>query len=388
MRGERAHPAIRQTRANRKRGNPTMLYRLTTLQSRAATMENPDAKKGAGGTEGNGIKGSPAIKDFKIGSTATLLDIDGPGMVRHMWMTSHARKPEHYRNLILRMYWEGNEVPSVEVPYGDFFGIAHGAAVPLETELVCMQEGRGMNCYIPMPFAKHARITLTNETDKDIDWLFYQIDFTLGDDVTDRDGRFHASFHRENPCPLGHDFTILETAGGAGIYLGCNFGVRPLSEGWWGEGEVKMYLDGDRQYPTICGTGTEDYIGSAWGLGEHQTRFQGAPFNRDGFCSMYRFHVPDPVYFQSGIKVNAQQMGGDLKPKLEAIYGDSLVFQPKNHPRRNPLDGFYLRSDDWCATAYWYQYPLAVERRPLPEKAVRSADIWDEEAAAKAAADL
>lgn len=365
-----------------------MFYKLSNLQSRAATMENPTAAIGMGGTEGNGLKGSPAIKDFKQGATATLLDIEGPGMVRHIWMTSHARKPEHYRNLILRMYWEGNDVPSVEVPYSDFFGMAHGAAVPLETDLVCMQEGRGMNCYIPMPFARRARITLTNETDRDIDWLFYQIDFTLGDEVDDQTGRFHALFRRENPCPLGHDFTILETRGARGVYMGCIMGIRPLSGGWWGEGEVKIYLDADRQYPTICGTGAEDYIGSAWGLGEHQTRFQGAPFNRGGFVSMYRFHVPDPVYFQTGIKVTVQQMGGALKPDLEKIYGDRLIFQPKNHPRRNPLDGFYLRSDDWCATAYWYQYPLASDREPLPDKARRTADIWNEEAAAKAAADL
>jgi hypothetical protein len=353
-----------------------MLYKLRDLQSRAASAENPNALPGAGGVEGNGLKGAPAIKDFKRGATETLFDVEGPGVVRHIWMTSHARRPGHYRNIILRMYWEAHEVPSVEAPLTDFFGAAHGAGVPLSTAFVSMQEGRGLNCYFPMPFARHARVTITNETDTDIDWFFYQLDFTLGDSVTDEDGRFHAAFHRENPCPPGHDFTILDTEGGRGVYLGSVIGVRPLYKGWWGEGEVKMYIDDDQLYPTICGTGLEDYIGSAWGLGEHQTPWQGAPLYRDGFASLYRFHGPDPVYFRRRIRVDAQQMGSARKSELEKDFGDRLIFNPKNHPRRSPDDGYYLRSDDYCATAYWYQYPLATQRRPLPDKSLRSADLF------------
>ena len=350
-------------------------------------MENPQALPGHGGTAGNGLKGAPAIKAFRPGATHAMLDVDGPGCVRHIWCTSHARQPEALRNTILRMYWENAETPSVEAPLSDFFGVAHGAAVPMMSDCVMMQEGRGFNCYIPMPFAKHARMTVTNETDKTIDWFFYQVDFTLGDEVNDETGRFHAHFRRENPCPLGHDFTILDTQGGRGVYLGAVLGCRPLIPGWWGEGEVKMYFEGDSLFPTICGTGAEDYIGSAWGLGEHCTPFQGAPLHRNGFTSMYRFHLPDPVYFQERIKVTVQQMGAALRSKVEPYFGENLIFNPKDHPNRNPEDGFYLRSDDWCATAYWYQWPLAKLSEPLPVKEARGVDLFAEEAEG-ASADL
>jgi hypothetical protein len=351
------------------------LYRLKNLESRAASAENPSAEPGRGGMSANGLKGSPAIKDFKQGTTEVLLDQKGPGRIRHIWCTSKPRRPEHLRNIILRMYWENSTVPSVEVPISDFFGVAHGAPVPMYSALVSTQEGRGLNCYIPMPFSEAALITVSNESDTDLDFLFYQIDFTLGDPVGEEDGRFHASFRRENPTILGRDFVLFETKGARGIYLGTVIGVRSLSEGWWGEGEVKMYIDDDDKYPTICGTGLEDYIGSAWGLGVHHTPYQGAPLVHGNFFSIYRFHIVDPVYFQERIRVTVQQMGSALKSKVLPLYGDKLIFSPKNHPRRNPEDGYYLRSDDVCATAYWFQWPLIKERDPLPDKKTRSADL-------------
>jgi hypothetical protein len=189
-------------------------------------------------------------------------------------------------------------------------------------------------------------------------------------------GRFHARFRRRNPCPLGEDFTILETSGSRGVFLGCVLGVRPLMDGWWGEGEVKMFLDEDGAHPTICGTGAEDYIGSAWGLEEHCTPYQGCALHRGGFASLYRFHVADPVYFQKRLKVTVQQMGAGLRRNLERVFGDRLVFQPKDHPRREPDDGFYLRSDDWCATAFWYQWPPAVDPPPIPDRETRSANLF------------
>ncbi|MBI1318297.1 MAG: DUF2961 domain-containing protein [Candidatus Hydrogenedens sp.] len=355
------------------------LYQLRNLQSRAASAENPTAAKGAGGQEGNGLKGAPAIKALAPGATATLMDAEGPGLIRHIWMTTHARDPFSLRNTILRMYWEGSESPSVEAPISDFFGVCHGILVPMYSALVTMQEGRGFNCYIPMPFARRARITIENQSDESIDWIFYQVDFTLGDDVQDDAGRFHAVFRRENPCPLGHDFTLLETGGGRGIYLGTSFGIRPRYPRWWGEGEVKMYIDGDTLFPTICGTGTEDYIGSAWGLAPHCTPYQGAPLHTENFTSMYRFHVPDPVYFQQDIKVTVQQMSSAKKAEAAKDFGDALIFQPKNHPDRAPDDGFYLRSDDWCATAYWYQWPLRDVSGVLPAKEERSKDLFNAE---------
>jgi len=351
------------------------LYRLRNLRSRAASAENPTAEHGKGGTTANGLKGSPAIKDFKNGTTEVLLNQQGPGMIRHIWCTAKPRKPDHLRNLILRMYWENNPVPSVEVPLSDFFGVAHGAPVPMYSALISTQEGRGFNSYIPMPFAESARITISNESNTDLDYFFYQIDFTLGDRVNDQDGRFHASFRRENPTVLGRDFKLLEVTHAHGIFLGAVIGIRSLSEGWWGEGEVKMYIDDDKTYPTICGTGLEDYIGSAWGLGIHMTPYQGAPLVYGNFFSIYRFHVPDPVYFQNHIRITVQQMGSAHKKDLIAVYGDSLIFSSKNHPRRDPDDGYYLRSDDVCATAYWYQWPLIKKREALPDKEERSKNL-------------
>ncbi len=356
------------------------LYRLRSLASRSATMENPAAQAGRGGMSGNGLKASPAIKLFKAGAVATLLDQKGPGMIRHIWCTVSSIEPRVLRNLILRMYWETETIPAVEVPLPDFFGVAHGAVAPMYSDLVSAQTGRGYNCFIPMPFADKARITIANESDEDLDWFFYQIDFTLGDKVTDEDGRFHASFNRKNPTVYGRDFVILEVANARGMYLGCVLGVRPLSPGWWGEGEVKMYIDGDEAFPTICGTGLEDYIGAAWGLVEHSTPTQGAPLVRPSFTSLYRFHIHDPVYFQKNIKVTVQQMGNGKKSLLQPVYGDTLIFGYKNHPRRSPDDIYYLRSDDVSCVAFWYQYPVNHRRMALPPKEVRSANLFKEQA--------
>jgi hypothetical protein len=359
--------------------NSNELFKLKKLQSRSASYENPDADKGKGGMTANGIKGSPAIKDFKKGTTEILLIKAGSGVIHHIWCTFIPADPEILRNIILRMYWENSSIPSVEVPISDFFGIAHGATAMLNSDLIVVEPSRGYNCFFPMPFAKNALITVTNDSDTDLDWFFYQIDFTLGDNISNKDGRFHAAFHRENPTKLGKDFVILETTNAPGVYVGCVLGVRGLTPGWYGEGEVKMYIDEDENFPTICGTGLEDYIGAAWGISREFCTFtQGAPLvdNRNRFVSFYRFHINDPVYFQNGIKVTVQQMGNSLKSKEEVRYGDKLIFSYKNHPRRDPDDIFYLRSDDVCATAFWYQYPLISQREKLPDKAVRTNDLY------------
>jgi hypothetical protein len=362
------------------RESERMPFRLKRLESRAASYENRKAEKGRGGMSKNGIKGSPAIKDFRKGSTDTLLFQDGPGMIRHFWCTMKPADQEVIRNVIIRMYWENHPVPSVEVPVSDFFGLAHGAIAPLYSDLIAVQPSQGYNCFIPMPFGENALITVTNESDTDLDWFFYLVDFTLGDRVTIHDGRFHASFRRENPTELGRDFTIMETRQARGIFLGCVIGVRSLSPGWFGEGEVKMYIDGDKEYPTICGTGLEDYIGAAWGIREHTTFTQGAPLvdQEKGYASFYRFHINDPVYFQNEIRVTVQQMGMALKSEALAEYGDKLIFSYIDHPRRNPEAGYHLRSDDVCATAYWYQYPLISCRDPLPDKVSRTDHLYKE----------
>ena len=353
------------------------IYMIKPFENRAATAENPNAEKGKGGMASDGIKGSPAIQDFKDNTTEILLEQKGPGIIKHIWCTAKPMNPTILRNLILRMYWENSEIPSVEVPLSDFFGVSHGASVPMYSQYIYTQEGRGFNCFFPMPFAKNAKITVTNESGMDLDFFFYQIDFTLGNQVSKSQGRFHASFRRENPSKYGKDFKIMETKNAKGVFLGCVIGVRPLSDGWWGEGEVKMFIDGDTKYPIICGTGMEDYIGSAWGLSQHSTPIQGAPLVTEKFTSLYRFHIYDPVYFHNNIKITVQQMGSTLKKYVEPIYGDSLIFSFKNHPRRSPDSGYYLRSDDVCATAYWYQWPLIDTREPLPNKDLRSRNVFE-----------
>ncbi len=355
---------------------PYQMYEVRPVSSRAASAENPTAEKGSGGKEKDGFKGSPAIKDLKRGATAVLLDKEGPGIIRHIWCTVKPNQPNDIRNIIVRMYWENNSVPSVEVPLSDFFGLAHGAKVLMNSRLITVQPQLGYNCYIPMPFRNHALVTITNESDSDLDWFFYQIDFTLGDKIPKTAGRFHACFYRENPTKPGKDFTILETDGAKGVYLGCILGIRPLSEGWCGEGEVKIFIDDDGKYPTICGTGTEDYVGAAWGLQAHSTFSQGAPLVEPDYLSIYRFHIDDPVFFQKKILIAIQQMGLSTKDKVIKKYGTDALYRSMEHPRRSPNQVYYMRSDDVCATAYWYQYPLIRERRPLPGKSLRSDNLY------------
>jgi len=141
-----------------------------------------------------------------------------------------------------------------------------------------------------------------------------------------------------------------------------------------------MFIDGDSAYPTICGTGLEDYIGAAWGLVEHGTPTQGAPLVCPLFASLYRFHIHDPIYFQKNIKVTVQQMGNGKKSLLQPVYGDTMIFGYKNHPRRSPDDIYYLRSDDVSCATFWYQYPVNRRRKALPPKEIRSADLYEEKA--------
>lgn len=353
-----------------------MLYKLEkNVRSRAATAENKEAKPGAGGMANHGHKGSPCITPFPKGETATLLDVEGPGIIRHLWFTLPPGNVEHLRNVIIRMYWDNQSHPSVEAPIGDFFGIAHGRQKDMNTEFVGMQVGRGLNCWIPMPFHKRAVITIENDSNEDVSLLFYQIDFTLGDDLDDDAGYFHAQFRRENPCPIHEDFTILDGIKGRGVYLGTVLGVRNLyQESWWGEGEVKFYIDDDEEYPTICGTGTEDYMGSAWELEEIVTPFQGAPLadKETGLYSIYRFHAKDPIYFQHKLKVTIQQMGIGSAAKAEQHFGEDF----RRHPAAGlPPDGddcyFDLRND-YSSVAYWYQTLPSKPFPKFPDRELRS----------------
>jgi hypothetical protein len=368
-------------------------YRFSRLESRSVTQENPTGGKGLGGKgrgNGNCRKGAPAYRNVMPGETKELCNVQGPGMIRHLWMTVQNRTPEKLRNYIFRVYWDDAAHPSVEAPLGDFFGVAHGRSTGYMTPYIGTPEGKGFQCYFPMPFDRRCRMTLENDTPDVMPWLFYQVDYTLGDEIASEMGRFHAHFRRENRCPVGKDYTILETHGSPGVYVGTMMGVNPWGPGWWGEGELKFYIDGDRQYPTINGTGFEDYICSGWGLGSHAALYTGVNYmarepqtTQERFVSVYRFHVLDPVYFQSDLKVTVQQLGSthglgeDWRKDFDALrktYGWSDLH---HHPGMS--DNIYERSDDYCSMAYWYQKVTNQALPALPAREQRTAAIAREQ---------
>lgn len=355
-----------------------MLYTCSTsIRSYAASAENPRAERGAGGQANNGRKGSACVSPFKAGAVHTLLDAEGTGMIRHIWCTVPPGSNTAMRNVIVRMYWDGQEHPSVEAPLGDFFGVAHGRQRNMMSDYVAMQDERGFNCWIPMPFRSRARLTVENDTDEDVDMLFYQVDFTLGDRLDEEAGYFHAQFRRSNPCPLFEDYTILDGVQGSGVYLGTVVGVRSMlqEKTWFGEGEVKFFIDEDDDYPTICGTGLEDYMGSAWGLREVIAPQQGAPLvdYPNALFSLYRFHGKDPIYFRDGLKVAVQQIGYGPRASAKLAYSENAVCYPADGPEDERC--LFERSDDYSSVAYWYQ---TLPSRPfprLPDRAQRTADL-------------
>ena len=354
-----------------------MLYEYKDLQSRAANGENQRGEKGKGGMARGGRKGCPSISPMRAGKTYTLLDAQGSGMVRHIWCTFPPGDPKILRNLILRMYWDGQVQPSVEVPLGDFFGLPHGAARDLQSEYVQVNGGTAYNCWIPMPFRTGARITVENDAGYDVQHLFYQVDYTLGDAIPENACYFHAQFRRQNPCPMHEDYEILRTSG-RGVYLGTVLGVRSLyTESWWGEGEMKFYLDGDRDYPTLCGTGTEDYIGFAWGMAERCTPQAGCPLCDDerGRYAIYRFHGRDPIYFAKELRLTVQQIGCGPRSAVKAAFGKDADIYSAWGEAEDAETCYYERSDDYCSTAYWYQTLPSPAFPELPDRAARSSDL-------------
>jgi len=330
---------------------PPLYHIDTPLQSRSISFENPTGAKGAGGRAssklGVGRKGLPA-KEFPPGHTFTLCNIEGPGVIRHIWCTI-SPSIETLQGIVFRAYWDDQKHPAIEAPLGACFGMLHGWVSPYQSAAHAVNSNAGMNLWLEMPFASRARITVTNESPKTTP-LFYNIDSTLGDTLPPTFGRLHILYRRENPTTLKRDFEILPRRSAAGCFLGCLLGVRPLGPYWWGEGEVKFYLDGDADFPTICGTGTEDYIGQSWGLQQTPYRYGGTCFHdkEKGLYTIYRWHLKDPVYFKSDIRVTIQQIGY--------------------------LDGLYERQDDWSAAAFWYEPVPSAPLPPLPKYADRVKD--------------
>ena len=299
--------------------------------TRWSSFENPTARKGEGGRENQGAKGH-AFDSIKPGETKVLLDVAGSGVVRRMWITLRPRDPKILCALRLEMFWDGSDKPAVSVPLGDFFNWVHGQPVKFENALFANPEGRSFVCFVPMPFRKAARISITNDSQTPIPHIFYDVNVTLGDQHGPDVMYFHACWRREQPTKLGEDFAILPRVQGSGRFLGCHVGVIANREniGWWGEGEVKMYLDGDTDLPTLCGTGTEDYIATAWGQGEYGQRYHGCLLadNEEPHYAFYRYHIPDPVFFDKDCRVTIQQIGGSNKKNIVKMLTDGIDIKP------------------------------------------------------------
>jgi hypothetical protein len=329
--------------------------------------------------ENRGAKGH-AWDSIAAGATYVLADVRGAGTIDRMWMTIDDRSPEVLRGIKLEIYWDGADTPAVSVPLGDFFLQAAGEMVPMETALFASPEGRSFVSYVKMPFRRSARLVLTNETGKKVN-LFYDVDCRTSPAQAADALYFHAWWHRETRSALGKDFRILPAISGHGRFLGASIAVLTnpaYGKSWWGEGEVKVRLDGDRTQPSLVGTGTEDYIGSAWGQGAYINRYQGAPvatWDNGGSWSFYRFHIPDPVWFHDGIEVSLAQIGGAPKADVIGFQKAGAPLIPVTVDNGNRDGGFealltsgkkltdpsvgdgwtnFYRSDDVAAVAYFY----------------------------------
>lgn len=344
-------------------------------ESRLSSFENPNGIKGNGGKTNKTAKGN-AFEVLRPGETKMLLNITGEGIIQRIWMTIE-QDPVTLRSLRLQMFWDGNTKAAVDVPMGDFFCYNLGKPVAFQSALFTSGEGRSFVCYIAMPFRKGARVQLVNEGSKATK-LFYDIDFVY-QKMPANTLYFHACWTRQTTGKPGDDFQVLPKVKGKGRFLGMSVGLNTDSSyerSWWGEGEVKMFLDGDSQYPTIAGTGAEDYVGSAWGLGTFHNQYQGCTVASDSLrqFSFYRWHVPDQVFFYSDIRITLQQIGGWGKEQVKALYNKGaklvpitidgphgftrLLDMPNAPSISDPAfaDGWvnFYRIDDYSAVSYFY----------------------------------
>jgi len=332
------------------------LSRLSHAKTRSISAENMAGEKGKGGmaTKGAGAEAarelgqtwkiSPAV-DIQPKQIFTVAEIQGPGAIQHIWVTPSG----DWRFSILRMYWDGESQPSVEVPVGDFFANGWGKYAPVASLAVCVNPGSGFNSYWEMPFRKSARITMENLDEKAMT-LFYQVDYTLTEVPPDA-AYFHAQFRRSNPLPYKTDHVILEGVKGWGQYVGTYLAWGSRSRGWWGEGEIKFFLDGDSKFPTINGTGTEDYFCGSYGFENPTTHqyqeftspYSGMPqvIRPDGLdesqqrFGLYRWHIMDPVRFEQDLKVTMQALGwrsgGRYLPLQDDISSVGFWYQTEPH---------------------------------------------------------
>jgi len=348
------------------------LYRLSSAKSRSISPENFNGAKGKGGMAttgtgakpgvdlGQGWKMSPSVV-IKSKTTYTVAEIDSAGSVQHIWMTPSG----NWRYSIIRFYWDDETTPSIEAPVGDFFGMGWGQYSPLNSLAVCVNPGSAFNCYWPMPFRKKCKITMENLDEKDM-VLYYQVDYILTDVPADA-AYFHAQFRRVNPLPYKENYVLIDSIKGKGQYVGTYIAWGVHNNGWWGEGEIKFFMDGDTQFPTICGTGTEDYFCGSYDFDtkkknaagvmetnytEFSTPYAGLHqvIRGDGHYSvqqrfgMYRWHIKDPIRFEDNLKVTIQALGWRDGGK------------------------YLLLQDDIASVVYWYQTEPHTTFPKLPSR--------------------
>jgi hypothetical protein len=344
------------------------LYRISNARTRSISPENFTGEKGKGGMAdtkdhslkntanashaardlGQGWKVNPYIR-IEPGETITIAEIDGPGAIQHVWMTPTG----NWRFTIMRIYWDGEKEPSVECPVGDFFGMGWGVYAPLSSLAVCVNPGSAFNCYWTMPFRKKCKITMENINDQEAMTLYYQIDYTLTE-VPEDAGYFHAQWRRTNPNHTS-DYTIIDNVKGKGHYVGVYMAWGVNNNGWWGEGEIKFFMDGDTKFPTICGTGTEDYFCGSYNFdregrytefctpyaGLHQVIRPDGTYRSQQRFGLYRWHIADPVRFDKDLRITIQDLGwrtgGRYLPQKSDISSVTYWYQTEPHNKFPPL---------------------------------------------------
>jgi len=321
-------------------GNPLAgLERLKDFGTRRVSSSDPNWRNGNDDRRG-----------IAVGATLTLAELEGPGIIAHIWFTIAHRTPYYSRLLTLRIYWDGEEHPSVECPVGDFFGIGHGVdksfvSLPIRVS----SEGRGRNCYWPMPFRKSARITVTNESKVPCASIYYYIDWQKHSTLPDDTAYFHACYRQEHPCVMGRNYLLADIAG-RGHYVGTIQSVYAMSAAWYGEGDDFFFIDGEAE-PSLRGTGTEDYFCDGWGFREQDGPFYGTPLwegrKAGDRCTAYRFHLTDPVVFNQSLRVEIEHKGQQIFPD-----GTRTVF--------------IERDDLMSSVAFWYQVEPHKPWPPLP----------------------
>lgn len=323
-----------------------------------ATLSTGGETRRASSADANWQNGNADATPIPVGETLVLADLQGPGVITHIWNTIAGAERSYSRLLRLRMYWDDEKEPSVDCPLGDFFAAGHGMDVPLDSLPVRVtSHGRARNCYWPMPFRKSARITLTNEGRRPIA-VYYYVDWEKRRSLDNDVAYFHAQYRQEFPTVMGRNYLVADIAG-RGHYIGTVLSVRALSPEWWGEGDDQFFIDGDRE-PTLRGTGAEDYFCDAWGFVKQSGPYYGAPVwegneTDGGRTTVYRWHIADPIHFTRSLRFELEHKGVTFNP-------DGTI---KTH--------FEERSDEYSSVAFWYQtephkpfpsYPVGYARLP------------------------